>query len=521
MNNNISATGGKKILELRISGMHCGSCEKIIAAELEELKGVSQVNINAQTGKGTLQLDENLNSVADVLKAIEVAGYKAEVEKETALAKTEEITKDNDIKYTVTSGKTFKLKMESKIEAEGRIVEDAQGNPQFEGKIKNDKSAEFEIPKEQAETKQLLEQLNKTLSFTNFFEAFSGDKKINQPVASITEKTESKTVSTQTVNSNQRVNLSLFGMHCSSCANIIERSVKKVPGVKQANVNFSAEKASIVFDESATNTKALIEAIAKSGYKAEEVDTKDTEYESRKHEKESKSLLQKFWFSFVLSLPMLYFMLLDFFAIPGKAGVLPYVGIISLIFTVPIQFFVGAGFYRGMWSSLKMKTFNMDSLIAIGTSTAFIYSLVNFIVYVVKNGTVLGIGGKIPDLYFETAAFLITFVVLGKWLEARTKGKTGDAIKKLMGLQAKSARVIRNGQTVDISIDEVVEGDIVIVRPGEKIPVDGKIVRGSSAVDESMISGESLPVEKNVGDKVVGATINKTGSFEFEVTHVG
>ena len=319
----------------------------------------------------------------------------------------------------------------------------------------------------------------------------------------------------------KKVNLSLFGMHCSSCANIIERSVKKVPGVKQANVNFSAEKASIIFDESTTNVKALVEAISKAGYKAEEVDAKDTEYESKKHEKESKSLLQKFWFSFVLSLPMLYFMLLDFFAIPGKAGVLPYVGIISLIFTVPIQFFVGAGFYRGMWSSLKMKTFNMDSLIAIGTSTAFIYSLVNFVVYVVKSGTVLGIDGKIPDLYFETAAFLITFVVLGKWLEARTKGKTSDAIKKLMGLQAKSARVIRNGQTVDISIDEVVESDIVIVRPGEKIPVDGKIVRGSSAVDESMISGESLPVEKNVGDKVVGATINKTGSFEFEVTHVG
>jgi Cu+-exporting ATPase len=163
----------------------------------------------------------------------------------------------------------------------------------------------------------------------------------------------------------------------------------------------------------------------------------------------------------------------------------------------------------------------MDSLIAIGTSTAFIYSLVNFINYFVKNGSVIGLAGKIPELYFETAAFLITFVILGKWLEIRTKGKTGDAIKKLMGLQAKTARVIRNGITSDIPIESVVHGDIVMVRPGEKIPVDGKIVRGLSAIDESMITGESIPVEKQVGDNVIGSTVNKTGSFEFEATRVG
>jgi Cu+-exporting ATPase len=174
-----------------------------------------------------------------------------------------------------------------------------------------------------------------------------------------------------------------------------------------------------------------------------------------------------------------------------------------------------------MWASLKMKTFNMDSLIAIGTSTAFLYSLINFISYVAKTGSVIGIGGKIPELYFETAAFLITFVVLGKWLEFRTKGRTGDAIKKLMGLQAKTARVIRGGKEEDIDISQVKKDDIVLVRPGEKIPVDGVIVRGQSAVDEAMISGESLPVEKNEGNSVIGGTVNKTGSFEFKVTKVG
>ena len=319
----------------------------------------------------------------------------------------------------------------------------------------------------------------------------------------------------------KNVNISLYGMHCSSCARIIEQSLKKVPGVKQANVNFAAEKAVVIYDESQVQTNELIKVVISAGYKAELVNSKDSEYDHKKRELEIKSYRDRFWFSLALSLPMLYFMLLDFFAIPGKLAVLPYIGIISLILTIPIQFVVGAGFYKGMWSSLKMKTFNMDSLVAIGTSTAFIYSLVNFINYFIKTGSIIGLGGKIPELYFETAAYLITFVILGKWLEIRTKAKTGDSIKKLMGLQAKTARVIRNGKTSDISVEEVIHGDIVIVRPGEKIPVDGKITKGLSAVDESMITGESLPTEKNIGDMVIGSTVNKTGSFEFEATRVG
>lgn len=266
-----------------------------------------------------------------------------------------------------------------------------------------------------------------------------------------------------------------------------------------------------------------MEAIAKVGYKAEEADVKDTEYETRKRAKEISEYFTKFMFGFILSAPMLYFMALDFFKwLPGEKGLAPYIGVFSLLLTIPVQFIIGAGFYKGAWSSLKMKTFNMDSLIAIGTSTAFFYSLFNFATYVLVNKSVIGVGGeKIPDLYFETAAYLITFVILGKWLEIRTKGKTSDAIKKLMGLQAKTARVIRDGQTLDVAIDDVIHGDIIVVRPGEKVPVDGKISKGSSSVDESMITGESLPVEKNVGDSVIGGTVNKTGSFEFEATKVG
>lgn len=321
----------------------------------------------------------------------------------------------------------------------------------------------------------------------------------------------------------KKIALSLSGMHCSSCARLIENSLKKVPGVLAANVNFAAEKASITVGSEGVVIRSLIDSVEKAGYHAQEIDPNDAEYERKKREKEISEYFKKFLFAALLSAPMLYFMFLDFFGwLPGGEVLAPYIGILSLLLTVPVQFVVGSGFYKGFWAALKMKTFNMDGLIAIGTSTAFFFSVFNYGAYVFANDSLIGVSGaKIPDLYFETAAYLITFVTLGKWLEIRTKGKTSDAIKKLMGLQAKTARVIRSGQTEDIAIEKVVHGDIVLVRPGEKVPVDGKITAGGSAVDESMITGESIPVEKTLGDTVIGGTMNKTGSFEFEATKVG
>ncbi|MFZ2984733.1 MAG: heavy metal translocating P-type ATPase, partial [Candidatus Moraniibacteriota bacterium] len=519
----------KKKLALQITGMHCVSCEILTKEELSTLSGVSDIAIDAKLGTGELVLENEMNSRQDVIDAIKRAGYGATVTTEEAVVSVASPAQENEIVVThneVKNDKPIKMKLETKIEAEGRILEGTDGHPYFEGKIKNDRSAEFDIPSGDNEAKSFIDQLVKTASLSHLFDTVVGGGKNGvrveeQLAASGTTSTAS--VSAKAGDPNKRVSLSLFGMHCSSCANIIEKQLKKVPGVKQANVNFSAEKASILFDESVSSTKMLMDAIAKVGYRGEEVDAKDTEYETRKREKEISSYFSKFLFSFILSLPMLYFMLLDFFTwLPGEAAFAPYIGVFSLLLTIPIQFIIGAGFYKGMWSSLKMKTFNMDSLIAIGTSTAFFYSLYNYAAYVIANSSLIGVGGmKIPDLYFETAAYLITFVILGKWLEIRTKGKTSDAIKKLMGLQAKTARVIRGGETLDIAIDDVIHGDIIMVRPGEKVPVDGKIMKGSSAVDESMITGESLPIEKNVGDMVVGGTINKTGSFEFEATRVG
>ena len=313
----------------------------------------------------------------------------------------------------------------------------------------------------------------------------------------------------------------ITGMHCASCAAIIEREIKKLDEISDANVNFATEKATVTFNDPATSEK-IITTIEKAGYSASVIEKNTKSFDTDK-ENEIIAIRNRFLESLGLSLPMIYFMLLDFFPrLPGGNSLPPYFGLISFILTIPVQFIIGAGFYKGMWSSLKMKTFNMDSLIAIGTSTAFFYSVINFILYVISKGSIIGLENmKVPNLYFETAAFLITFVILGKWLEARAKGKTSDAIKKLMGLQAKTARVIRDGKTLDLPIDEVVHGDIILVRPGEKVPVDGIITQGSSSLDESMVTGESIPVEKNINDNVIGATINKTGSFEFKATKIG
>ena len=341
--------------------------------------------------------------------------------------------------------------------------------------------------------------------------------------AEIVSRREEAGASASQPRARRKIALSLGGMHCSSCASIIERSLKKLPGVVGANVNFAAEKASVIFDAGQAGVPDLVRAIEKAGYEASPVDAKDRDFDRRKREAEIRHVGRLFLFSFVLSAPMLYFMFLIFFPwLPGSVFLLPFVGVVSLVLATPVQFIAGAGFYLGMVSGLRMRTFNMDSLIAIGTSAAYFYSLFNYLSYAIAYRTILGLqGAQISDLYFETSAFLITFVLLGKWLEMKAKGRTSDAIRKLIGLKAKSARVVRYGKTIDIPVDDVVVGDRVLVRPGETVPVDGTVVSGHSSVDESMLTGESIPVEKNAGDQVIGATINKTGSFEFRAERVG
>lgn len=311
-------------------------------------------------------------------------------------------------------------------------------------------------------------------------------------------------------------------MHCSSCAVVIQKELKKIPGVDNASVNYANEKATITHDPDEADTKVLIAAVKNAGYTASVIDNQNP-HDHMMHGGSGTGYKRKFLLSLALTLPLVYFMAADFLPwLPGADVLMPYIGIISLVLTTIIQFYLGAGFYAGMWSGLKIRTFNMDSLVAIGTSAAYFYSLVFYVQYVVQNNSFTGVDGeKIPELYFETAAFLITFVLLGKWLEARAKNKSNEAIHKLMSMQVKSAHVIINGEVVDKPVEQIQHDDILLVRPGETVPLDGVITKGNSNIDESMVTGESLPVSKQVGDSVVGATINQTGSFEFRVTRVG
>ena len=526
-------------INLKLSGLHCSSCEILIKETVGAMAGVREVNVDAKTGECRIEAESGADLPA-IVKAIEELGYGAVVVGSPAVASSpvaavpaapplKANTATSEAARTATEtkddagGVNLKLRYEIVTEAEGRVKSDETGRPFFDGKIISQKKSSIEYPPGVPEMDKITERLSQLLNFGGLLEG--GPRQVAPPAATqpsaaasaVEAKPEAATPA------DQRAVFLIGGMHCSSCAGLIERSLRKAQGVKEANVNFAAEKARVTFDSRLISEKEIADRIKRTGYRAELAGKADPEEERRRRAAEMASYRHRFLAGLVLSLPMLYFMFLDFFAfLPGRAFLLPWVGLISFVLATPVQFIIGAGFYRGMWSSLRMKTFNMDSLIAIGTTTAYVYSVVNYLFYAIFNNSPIGLdGAKIPELYFETAAFLITFVILGKWLESKAKGRTSEAVKKLMGLQAKTARVLRDGRMFDVPIDEVVAGDIVVVRPGEKIPVDGQIVKGGSAVDESMLTGESLPVEKKEGDNVFGATINKSGGFEFKATKVG
>mgnify|MGYP003760445737 FL=1 len=297
------------------------------------------------------------------------------------------------------------------------------------------------------------------------------------------------------------------GMTCAACSARVERVLNRIDGVK-ASVNLSTNKAVVEYPSGLVDVETLIKAIEKAGYKAELEVERNLDREKELREKEIKSLKTSFIISAILSIPLFSAM---FFHMAGAHNFLSNIlnnGWFQLILATPVQFIIGARFYKGAYNSLRGGGANMDVLIAMGTSAAYFYSIYNLL-------------KGIPEYYFESSAVIITLILLGKTLEAVAKGKTSEAIKKLMGLQPKTARVVRDGEEVDIPIEKLEIGDIVVVRPGERVPVDGIIVEGQSSIDESMLTGESIPVDKTVGDEVIGATINKFGSFKFRATKIG
>lgn len=312
--------------------------------------------------------------------------------------------------------------------------------------------------------------------------------------------------------------LPLVGMTCANCANTIERQLNKVDGVLEAVVNFASERATVTYTPGAVTKADLVAAVRRAGYDVVEVEDEDeledAEALARKAELEHQR--RRLIIGAIFTVPLVTLTMLRDFGFLGEWAHAPWVNWFFLALATPVQFYVGKDYYVGAYKSLRNGSANMDVLVAMGTTVAYFYSLAVLIATTFFNSDRLGTG-----VYFETAAAIITLIVLGKLLEVRAKGQTSEAIKKLMGLQAKTARVVRNGEELDIPIAEVVKGDIVVVRPGEKIPVDGVVLEGHSAVDESMLTGESMPVEKEVGDEVIGATINKQGLIKFEATKVG
>jgi Cu+-exporting ATPase len=313
--------------------------------------------------------------------------------------------------------------------------------------------------------------------------------------------------------------LNIEGMTCSSCAQNIEKAVKKLEGVVMANVNIATEKLNISYEPQSVRVSEVKKAIEKAGYKAiEEKDTTEDVDKLRK-EKEIRTLWRKFIVSAIFAIPLVYFTMGHMLGFPLPAAIDPMMnplnfGLIQIVLVIP-SVIAGYKFYTVGFKALIRKSPNMDSLIAIGTSAAVIYGV--FAVVQISRGYT----EYADDLYFEAAAVIITLILLGKYLESVTKGKTSEAIKKLMGLAPKTATIIQDGKEMEISIEEVEVGDIIIVKPGEKMPVDGKVVEGITSVDESMLTGESIPVEKNIGDDIIGASINKNGTIKYKATKVG
>lgn len=307
----------------------------------------------------------------------------------------------------------------------------------------------------------------------------------------------------------EKTQLDIIGMTCAACANRVERALKKIPGVVRAAVNLATETASVTYLPGQASAEQMIVAVKKAGYDAKIKGEMDPDYEKKMREKAYKKQKIKFAVGAVISVFFLLQMISDIAMHYGGGFSFHMNPWLQLLLATIVQIFVGGHYYRDAYHAIRGGSANMAVLVVLGTFTAYLYSLVL---------TILGSGRM---LYFEASAIVMTLIVLGKLMETRAKGQTSEAMKKLMGLQAKTARVNRGGKEIEVPVEEVVPGDILFVRAGEKIPVDGVITEGASSVDESMLTGESMPVSKKAGDAVIGATLNKTGSFRFKATKVG
>jgi Cu+-exporting ATPase len=340
--------------------------------------------------------------------------------------------------------------------------------------------------------------------------------------------------------STERADIPVIGMHCAGCAARIEKSLRSVPGVRRASVNFATERAAVDFDPAQASVQDLADAVEREGYKAVVADGRSPHpqhgphagaghegHEAHHHDvieideaarrADFIRIRRRFWTAAVLTLPVAVIAMTH-----GRVAWLDFPGVnwVQLALTTPVVLFCGAEFFRGGWAAARHRAADMNTLIAVGTGAAYAYSVIATAAPDVLAKAGGGMAGHVP-VYFEATAVIVTLILLGRLLEASAKGRTGAAIRSLMGLQARTARLVRDGQEVDVPIEHVHAGDLVIARPGEKIAVDGVVDSGESAIDESMLTGESMPVEKRPGDAVFGGTMNSSGSLRYRATKIG
>lgn len=511
---------------IKVYDMTCGHCQKRVADAISSLEGVESVDVNLESESSTVSFDSEKVSLDDIKAAIRKAGYSTESENEAKEGTGAEVTDTIEVEGAIS--KTAEPALEESKEPEEApqtcpLTETCELVEEEEPTISVPKTGLKEITlgvsgmtcsacalniekvlkkKEGVDSATVNLELGRAK--VNFDPSLISPKDIEKAIESIGYKVEK-----------DKVTLNLEGMSCASCAANIEKILNKTDGVISASVNFPLEKAVVEFDSSRISVREIIAAVQGIGYGAS-VKTEAVEYEDREQmsrDAEIRRQRNNLIIAFVLGIPV---------ALGNMSMAFPFLMIITPHFlTDPVVLFVlstlillfpGRQFFVGTFKGFRHGVTDMDLLIAGGTGAAYLISVAS---------TFFDLGPGYDTLYYDTVALLILFIVLGRYLEVRARGRTSEAIRKLMGLKAKTSRIIVNDVEKEVPVEEVTVGDTVVVRPGEKIPVDGVVVEGSSAVDESMLTGESIPVEKSPGNTVIGATLNKTGSFRFRATKVG
>jgi Cu+-exporting ATPase len=503
---------------IEVYGMTCGHCQKAVADAISSLEGVESVDVDLESQKAQVSFDLQKVSLDDIKGAVQKAGYSTEAEK----GKPEEIsgaTEAAEISSEPVVGleepeeapqtcpltpQECKLPEREIPDSSAQVAGTKEITLGVSGMTCSACALNIEkVLKKKAGVASVAVNLELGRAKVSFEPSLISPKEIEEAIESIGYKVEK-----------DKVTLNLQGMSCASCAANIEKVLNKKEGVISASVNFPLEQAVVEFDSSRISVREIIAAVKGIGYgaavRAENVEYEDREQMSR--ESEIRRQRNNLILALILGIPV---------GLGNMSMMLPFLSFVPMFFSNHIVLFVlstlillfpGRQFFVGTIKGFKYGVTDMNLLIAAGTGSAYLISVAS---------TFLNLGPGYTNLYYDTVAFLIIFIVLGRYLEARARGKTSEAIRKLMGLQAKTSRILVNGIEKEVPVEEVTVGDIVVVRPGEKIPVDGIVVEGSSAVDESMLTGESIPVEKAPGDTVIGATLNKTGAFNFRATKVG